>query len=214
MNGCMGGCVSRAFALVLLLLLVGAAWRFGPDLYQEVRGGSGEELRATEPTPELAMEAEERVAGLLEGELEEISLAAVEIESLLRFRSPVPWPEGVSPPEVGLRDDELHLGIRLSRDRLPTLPELEGILGFLPDTVPVQLRGRVLAVGGGEAALLVHRVDASAIPIPRRFFPAILERVQPQRREDLPPEALALPLPGGIESARVAGDRLILTRRP
>ncbi len=214
MNGCLGGCVGRAFALLLLVGIIGAAWHFGPSLYEEVRWDASAPAPVLDPTPELAADAEARILGLLDGTFEEISLAAVELESLIRFRMNEGWPEGVSPPTVAFRADELQLGVRLAHERLPRLPELDGILGFLPDTVPVQLRGRVLALSGGEAALLVNRIEAASIPIPRRFFEPILERVQPNGRADLPPEALFLPLPTGIRSARVDGDRLVLTRLP
>jgi hypothetical protein len=214
MKGCLGGCLGRAFALLILAGIIGAAWHFGPTLYEDARGVYAEPVPGPTPSLELAAAAEERVQGLLDGIHAEISLAAVELESLIHFRLADGWPDGVSLPTVSLRDDELHLGFRLAHERLPNLPELDGILGFLPDTVPVQLRGRVLALSGGEAALLVHRIDAASIPIPRRFFQPILDRVQPRQRADLPPEALFLPLPAGIRSARVDGDRLVLTRLP
>jgi hypothetical protein len=218
MSGCMGGCLGRTLALLLLVGIGAVAWQWGPDLAAGARGlgmglSAGNEV-AEEASEELAGEAERQLDGLLSGGLDVVSLSAAQLESLLRFRFPVAWPEGVSDPSVLLRDGDLLLGVRLARERLPALPELESVLAFLPDTVPVQLRGRVLALGGGEAALLVHRIDASSIPIPRRFFPRILEGVRGEARPDLPPEAFFLPLPPGIQSIRVEGERLILTRLP
>ncbi len=207
----MFGCLGRTLALVGLVAIVAVAWRFGPAVYDEVRGVDPAPI-AVEPSEALAEGAEARILAFAEGASQEVSLSGVELESLLRFRYAEAWPEGVSTPSVTFRDGELHLGVRLDRERIPRLPELDGILGFLPDTVPVQLRGRVLALAGGEAALLVHRIDASSIPIPRRFFPRILESVQGPARSDLPPEALLLPLPEGVRSVRVADDRLHLAR--
>ncbi len=237
MKGCMGGCLGRAFGLLLLLGMGATIWIWGPELLEEgrVRSGAitervpllegvlGDRIRgsnrastpvADPPSPELAEVAERRIADFLEGEGGGASLVLTgpELESLLRYRLPAAWPEGISDPSVILRDGELELGLRLVRERLPSLPELEGVLSFLPDTVPVGLRGRVLALGSGDAALLVHRVEASSIPIPRRFYPRILESVRGPAPPDLPPEALYLPLPGGIRSAVVEGDRLILDR--
>lgn len=217
MNGCLGGCVGRAFALVLLVGLIVGAWRWGPDLLERVRTGPfvTTSTEAEPPSEALAARAESQLQGLLDGREEIVALSAAELESLLHFRFPMDWPEGVSLPSVRLRDGELALELRLARDRIPSLPELEGILDFLPDTVPVQLRGRVLALGGGTAALLVHRIDASSVPIPRRFFPRILESIRGgSGPADLPPEALFLPLPAGIESIRVDEDRLVMTRKP
>lgn len=237
MKGCMGGCLGRTLGLLLLLGVGAAAWLWGPELLEEsrVRSGAltervpfldgllgdrfqranaGNPPAGDPPSPELAEVAERRIADFLEGngEPSTLILTAEELESLLRYRLPTAWPEGISDPSVVLRDGELELGLRLARERLPTLPELEGVLAFLPDTVPVGLRGRVLALGSGEAALLVHRVEASSIPIPRRFYPRILESVRGPAPPDLPPEALHLPLPGGIRSAVVEGGRLVLDR--
>jgi hypothetical protein len=229
MNGCLGGCVGRAFGLLLLVGFGVAAWLWGPRLLEEARGdgfplaerlpfleslggSSGSGSAGPPPSPALAEEAESRLEVFLQGGEGSISLSAPELESLLRYRLVDTWPEGVSPPSVTLRDGELELGLRLARERLPSLPELESVLAFLPDTVPVALKGRVVALGSGEAALLVHRVEASAIPIPRRFYARILESVRGAAPPDLPPEALYLPLPGGIRSAVVQGDRLVLER--
>ncbi|TVP42339.1 MAG: hypothetical protein EA350_16405 [Gemmatimonadales bacterium] len=215
MNGCLGGCMGRILAVVLLAGLVFAAWKWGPDLLEGVRSGSfpTSAVESESPSEALAARAEGELQGLLDGREEVVRLSAAELESLLLFRFPMNWPDGVSHPSVRMRDGEMALELRLARERIPALPELEGILDFLPDTVPVQLRGRVLAVGGGNAALLVHRIDASSIPIPRRFFPRILESIRGGGAPaDLPPEALFLPLPPGIESIRVEGDHLVLTR--
>jgi hypothetical protein len=207
----MFGCLGRTLALVGLVAIVALAWRHGPALYDEVRGVDAA-LPTLEPSVELAEDAELRIREFADGGVQHVSLSGVELESLLLFRYAEAWPEGVSAPTVTFRDGDLILGLRLERERIPRLPELDGILGFLPDTVPVQLRGRVLALAGGEAALLVHRIDASSIPIPRRFFPRILESVQGPGRDDLPPEALLLPLPEGVRSVRVVDDRLHLAR--
>lgn len=218
MSGCVGGCLGRTLALVLLVGIGLVAWQWGPDLAAGVRalgvGVSPGNNVLEAPSEELAGEAERQLEGLLAGGVDLVSLSGPELESLLRFRFPLALPDGVSHPSVLLQDGDLLLGVRLARERLPALPELESVLAFLPDTVPVQLRGRVLALGGGEAALLVHRIEASSIPIPRRFFPSILEGVRGAAPPDLPPEAFFLPLPSGIQSIRVEGDRLILARLP
>ena len=215
MNGCFGGCLGRVLAFLLLLTLVVLAWRWGPEAWDRVsESAGGAEVTTVEPSPGMAEAVVERITDFLEGEPErEMSFTGEEMESLLRYELGHYLPEGASDPTVRFRDGEVILGVRLAAERIPTIPELEQIRGLLPDTVPVQIRGRVLALEGPEAALLVHRIDAAGIPIPRRFFPRILQGMSLAERPDLPPEAVALPLPEGVRSVRLEGDRLVLTSR-
>lgn len=215
MNGCFGGCLGRVLAFLLLLTLVVLAWRWGPEAWNRISDSTvGSEVTVVEPSPGMAEAVVERLTDFLEGEPErEMTFTGEEMESLLRYELGDYLPEGVSDPTVRFRDGEVTLGVRLAAERIPTNPELDQIRGFLPDTVPVQIRGRVLALEGPEAALLVHRIDAAGIPIPRRFFAHILQGMSSVERPDLPPEAVALPLPAGIRSVRLAGDRLVVTGR-
>jgi hypothetical protein len=217
MNGCFSGCLGRLLALLLLLVLVVLAWRWGPDAWERLSDSVGrEETEAPRSSPGMAEAVVERLTELLEGDADtdvEMSFSGEEMESLLRYELVGYLPEGVSDPTVRIRDGELTLGLRLAAERIPAIPELEQIRGFFPDTVPVQIRGRVLALEGSEAGFLVHRIDAAGLPIPRRFFPRILQGLTLVERPDLPPEAVAFPLPARIRTVRVEGDRLVLTGR-
>jgi hypothetical protein len=215
MNGCFGGCLGRVLAFLLLLTLVVVAWRWGPEAWDRVtESTAGSESTAVASSPGMAEAVVERLSGFLEGERErEMSFSGEEMESLLRYELVGYIPDGVSDPSVRFRDGEVTLGLRLAAERIPAIPELEQIRALLPDTVPVQIRGRVLSLEGPEAALLVHRIDAAGIPIPRRFFPRILQGLSVVERSDLPPEAVAFPLPQGIRSVRLVEDRLVLTSR-
>jgi hypothetical protein len=191
---------------VLLL----AAWRWGPDLWDRVRGEppNGD---AEVASPELAEAAWARYEALARRGEGEIRLSGVELESILRFQLIERLPPGVSDPSIRIREGEVVLGLRVAAERIPAIPELESVRGILPDTVPVQLRGRLLTLAGGEVVLLVHRIDASAVPIPRRFFPRILEGLARGERTALPPEALPIPLPDEVGRVRVEGDFLVLS---
>jgi hypothetical protein len=215
MNGCFGGCLGRVLALLLLLVLVVLAWRWGPEAWEHVsESAAGAEAEAPLASPGMAEAVVERLSDLLDGPADrEMAFTAPEMESLLRYELAGYIPPGVSDPTVRFREGEVTLGLRVASERLPAVPELDQIRALLPDTVPVQLRGRVLALEGPEAGLTVHRIDAGGIPIPRRFFPRILQGLSPGERPDLPPETVALPLPPGIRSVRLVGDRLVLTSR-
>lgn len=211
MRGRTGGCLGRIAALLFLVVLVMAAWRFGPAVLDRIR--SGTPLPEAEPaSAELAEDAVDRYLRFQEGDGEEVRFTAPELESLVRFRLGDILPPGVSDPSVRIRDGEVWLGLRVARDRIPSISDMEPIAGILPDTVPVQIRGRLLAIEGGEGALVVHRIDASSIPIPRRFYSRILEAVHSGGRPGLPPEALPFPLPAGTRSIRAEGDHVVLSR--
>ena len=223
MSGCFGGCLGRVLAFLLLLTLVVVAWRWAPEAWDRVsESAAGSEATVVESSPGMAEAVVERLQGFLEGGVEggvegeaerEMSFTGEEMESLLRYELVGYIPDGVSDPSVRFRDGEVTLGLRLAAERIPAIPELDQIRTLLPDTVPVQIRGRVLALEGPEAALLVHRIDAAGIPIPRRLFPRILQGLSLSDRGDLPPEAVAFPLPQGIRSVRLVEDRLVLTSR-
>lgn len=209
MRGCLGGCVGRIAAVLLLLGAGGVLWHLWPDISAQF--GRVPVVTDVMPSEDLAAQAEEKLLGISAGASGDVVLSGAEIESLLLYRFSDRWPRGVSGPTVQMHEGELLLGLQVSRDALPSLPDLESLLSFLPDTVPVQLRGRVLALGTGEAALMVHRLDASAIPIPRRLFPLVLSHLQGSRSAGVPPEAVLLPLPEGIRALRIDGSSLIIS---
>ena len=105
---------------------------------------------------------------------------------------------------------ELRLRARVSRDAFPSFPRLEGVLEILPDTVPLTVDGSLLPFDETHVSVVVEGIDASAIPVPRRFYPEILDAVGRRALSGLPPNAVAVPLPDGLARAYVDGDRLVL----
>jgi len=215
--GCLRSCTGR---VVLLLLLVAAAyvgWRWGPAVFPRVEEWLGgepvETVEEPSPTPELADSVMGRVQAFREGQGEgRMALGGREITSVLRYTVPGLIPRGVQEPVVRLRDDRVDLRARVSLGSFPELPDLGPVLGMLPDTVDVELEASLMPFGREEAALLVHGLEASRIPLPRRMIPEILSAIGRAERGGLPPDALAVPLPAGVSSAYVLSDSLILTR--
>jgi hypothetical protein len=209
-SGCLRGCASL---LLILLVVGGAVWYWGPELPRFVT-----EWRATAEmvpetaSPEVGEAARERFEHFLAGGSEEVRFVEAELESLLRWEIAEMLPDGIRDPEIRIRNGELSLGLRIARSLIPRIPELDAIQGFLPDTVPVQLRGRLITVDGGDAGFVVNRLEAASIPIPSRFIPPIAELVSPYAGGDLPPEIIRIPLPEGIRTVRIEGEELILTR--
>jgi hypothetical protein len=165
------------------------------------------------PSPEVADSVVTRVQELREGEGEgEVRLGGREITSVLRYAVPGLVPRGVQEPVVRLRDGRVRVRARVALDAFPELPDLGPVLGMLPDTVDVELEASLMPFGREEAALLVHSVEASRIPLPRRMIPEILRAMGRSDRAGLPPEAMTVPLPAGLSAAYVRSDTLILAR--
>lgn len=197
----------------MALALVGyAGWRWGDDAVTAVieRTASVHEDRE-EATPELAEEARKAIDALRrDPEAVELSLTASELESLVRYSAPGVLPEGVTPPRVTFRSDEMHLEGRVAVDAFPRMPEVERLVGVLPDTVSVEVVGSVLPYEEGRAALRVQRIRVAGIPLPRRLTPRLLEILGRRERPGLPPDAMEVPLPAGLTSAYILSDSLVL----
>ncbi len=208
--------------VLLLLLLIAAAyvgWRWGPRVFPRVHAWLGLETRVESEevfsSPELADSVLARVQRFRRGEgPEQLVLDANEITSLARFSVPDLMPPGVVDPEVTLREGRVYFRSRVALESFPDLPDLGPFLGFLPDTLDVNLRASMMPFGEGRAALLVHQVEAMHIPLPGRLIPEILLAMGRKETPGLPPEALLVPLPSGLASAYILTDSLILSRDP
>jgi len=140
-----------------------------------------------------------------------MALGGREVTSLLRYSLPGLIPSGIRDPEVRLRDGRLFLFAQVVLGAFPRLPDLGPVLGILPDTLDVVLEASLVPFGEDESALMVHGLEASRIPIPRRLIPEILEAMGRVDRPGLPSEAMAIPLPAGLTSAYILTDSLVLS---
>lgn len=208
------GCLRRLVLLVVLVLIAGAAWLFRDRLlvlWNDLRGMAAVE----EPVPSLAIaeRAQEKLTALANGDSTRVALAGIEVQSLLEFRYRELLPAFVDSARVEIRGDRMSLHVSLPTDRLPRIEELEEVLGFLPDTTPVTVRGALLPLDSGRVALAIDEVRAARIPLPGRILPGALERLGRRDEPGLPPDALAVPLPPGAAAAYVRRDSLVLLAR-
>ena len=216
-TGCLKGCLGRAWLLGLLIAAALAGWRWGPVVFPTVQGWFAEEDGAVGvlPSPELAEAALDRFERFRRGELgDQLSLSATEVASVIRYSAPGFLPGGISAPDVEFHDGVVTLGARVAVEAFPGLPTLDGILGFLPDTVSIALEGALAPLDEDWISLIVHGVRASFIPVPlpNGMTPSILTALGRTYRAGLPEDGLAFPLPDGVRSAHVLRDRLILVR--
>lgn len=212
MSGPARGLLRATAVVVLAAVVTWVGWRWGGEALSSVTGGrSAASDSRSPPTPELAEHTFQTVdAFRRHPDSAEISVSGVELESLVRFSAPGVLPDGVSPPRIEFRSDRIHLEGRVAVDAFPPVPEVERIVGVLPDTVSVDLSGSVLPYEEGRAALRVERIRIGGIPLPRRLTPRLLEILGREDRPGLPPDAMDVPLPGGLGSAYIQSDRLVL----
>ena len=216
-SGCLKGCLGRAGLAGLLLVVALAGWRWGPTVFRQARGWFAEEEEVVEilPSPELADGAMDRFERFRRGEIgDRLSLSAVEVVSVIRYSAPGIVPRGVSDVDVEFEDGVVTLTARVAVEDFPGLPALDGILGFLPDTVLISVEGALAPLDEGGIALVVQVVRAPFIPVPLPdgMTPKILVALGRESRDGLPEDALAFSLPDGVRSAHVLRDRLVLLR--
>jgi hypothetical protein len=208
-------CVGRLLILAVLAAAGAAVWWNYPQLLDRVRGFRGQEQAAEAvASPELADATLDRFEAFQAGSQgSEMKLGDAELSSLVRYSLPGVLPPGVEDPSVRVIDGRLHLAARVSLDALPDVPALREVVGLLPDTVPVEIRGTLAPFEAERAALHVDRIEASRIPLPARYIPEILSALGRAHTQNLPADALLVPLPRGLESAYVLRDSLVLVAK-
>ena len=216
--GCLRNLLGKLFLILILLGVIYAGWLWGPSAYPKLREWAGFAPPAVSerplPSPQLADSVLAKVQSLREGGEGQIALGGTEVTSVLRYSLPGLIPSGIRDPEVDLRDGRLRLSAQVALSAFPGLPDLGPILGILPDTLAVTLHASLMPFGQEESAFLVHEIEASRIPLPRRLIPEILRAVGRVDRPGLPPEALIVPLPAGVGSAYILTDSLIISSLP
>lgn len=206
----------RLLTGVVILALLGAGayagWRWGGDALFGGAGWMGARPEAeVSATPELAEAARSAIEAFQgDSDASRMTLGAPELASLLRYSAPDVLPEGVTPPGVAFESDRVRLWSRVALNAFPRVPEVERIVGVLPDTVPVEVTGSILPYEAGGAALRVDRIRLAGIPLPGRLTPRLLEVLGREDRPGLPPDAMDVPLPAGVASAYIFSDSLVL----
>jgi hypothetical protein len=214
MIGCARSCLARVLVLVLLVGSAAAVWWWNPDLVDRLRG-MAEPERGPVPSPDVATATVSRYEAFLRaGSGSELRLGGAELTSLVRYAFMDVLPPAVQDPAVELRDGRVHLSGRVALSTLPEIPALREVMGLLPDTVRLELRGTLTPFGDSRAAFHVDRLEASRVPIPSRYIPEILLAMGRGSVPGLPEDALVVPLPPGLGTAFVLRDSLVLVAQP
>lgn len=199
-----------ALSTLLLVLLIGGGlflwWQreAGPD------GGPGEPTATPEQTADAVRSAEEKLSRLAL-DLEEAWLSAEEVNALLEHRPEVFSFGVLDNPRVEMGGDTLRVQGAVLVEELPSLPELDSFRPLLPDTASFDIEGRLLATTTGVSYLEIGSLEIARMPIPERFYAIVLNGLRKDGDSAVPPDALELPLPAAVGSARVEAGMLVLT---
>jgi hypothetical protein len=208
----MRGCVGRV--LVLLLVAGGAvlAWHNRDQLREAFDRSRG---RTVEVSPELAAQADSKLAELGEGGgLSRVALTASELQSLIEYRWGGLLPPDVGDPRVGLDNGRVTLEANVATARFARVSGMRDIVGFLPDTAGLRAVGTFVPMDNGQVGLEVHELSAASIPLPRQLIPPILARFPGAGDPSLPSNAIVIPLPPGIRTIFVSGDSMVFIANP
>lgn len=212
------GLLKKLVALVVLVAVAYAGFRWGPLVFPSLEQALGFRQASVSsqpdeavPSPELADSTLDRFERFRDGQgADRLALSGVELSSVVRYALPGIVPPGVADPTVTLSDGRVQLSARVAVAAFPRLPKLDDIVGVLPDTVSVEMTGSLVPLDQEHMALLVDHVEAARIPLPRRLIPDILQGFGRGRSKALPDDGLAVPKPDGIQSIFVQRDSLVL----
>lgn len=192
------------------LLLVGlGVWLFREDIQGWLT--QGDEIVMMEPSTELAIQAEEKLQGILEGSTRgDVRLSELELQSYVQYRLGERLPAGVSNPAVDLQDSTVAMSAALDFTRLTVAgDQIEMVRRFMGDSTTVNAELYPTIVTPGEGRIEVLSLQAGVIPLPALAIGTILEGV------GLPADGqtVLLVLPDDVESIQVQNDEILVRRR-
>lgn len=211
--------IKRLGLLCLMVVAAYAGFRWGPGVFPAFERAMGwravaEESEGTvapEPSAELADSTLDRFERFRAGGgPDRLALGGRELTSVVRFALPGLVPPGVNEPLVELEGSRVRLSARVALGAFPRLPRLDEVVGVLPDTVAVLLEGPLVAYDEGRLALMVDRVEAAHLPLPRRMVGDVIAGFRQGAFPGLPEDAIAVPVPNGIKAVYVRRDSLVL----
>jgi hypothetical protein len=174
-------------------------------------------LEAPAATPELALRTVDRLQLFRTGNAgARLTLTDDEITALLRHGMPGVLPPGIHDPVVRLSSGSVRVEARLATDEFVGRRPLTSALGALPDTLVVDLRGR-LSSSPERLVLTVEDARASGVPLPAAVVAAIANALATESGDDVgfrgeAGASFGMRWPDGVAAVAIVGDRLFLDR--
>lgn len=194
--------------LTVVLVLAVAAWFYRDEIREWV--DSRNEIVMSEPSPELAMRAEEKIQEVIDGEGDrETRLTELELQSYVQYRLVDRLPAGVYDPAVDLRDSTIAVSARLDLRRLEVAgTAVENLRRMIGDSTLVtgEVYPTVEGPGRGRAEILT--LQAGMFPVPPMLIGMGIQQLGLENQGN----AVLITLPEDVIGFRVENEEVILIR--
>lgn len=196
------GCLTVGVVLAL------AGWFYRDEIREWV--DSRNEIVMSEPSPELAMRAEEKIEDVIDGEGDrETRLSEVELQSYVQYRLVDRLPPGVYEPAVDVRDSTIAVSARLDLRRLELAGSaVENLRRMIGDSALVtsEVYPTIERPGRGRAEIL--SLQAGMFPVPPMLIGMGIQRLGLENQGN----AVLVTLPEDVLELRVENGDLVLVR--
>ncbi|MBT8489162.1 MAG: hypothetical protein HKN72_17275 [Gemmatimonadetes bacterium] len=167
-------------------------------------------------TPERAARVMDRLQLFRDGQAGlRLSLGSDDVTALLRHGLPGVLPEGLKEPRVTFHADRVRVEARLATKDFVGRAPLVSVVGALPDTITVDVVGRLVNVGE-LLRFEVYEAYAGRVPVPAPALMAIAAELAPPSETAFvatgEKPTLSIRRPAGFALAEVADGRLVLRR--
>lgn len=197
--------------LVVVVAIAAGVWLYGDEIRDWWANRAA--LESAEPSPELADRATAKLDRFLDaGGTAELRLSEAELQSWALYRAARGLPEGVTDPQVDVRDSTLAVSVALDLETLARRSEAAGNLRrFFGDSARVnaELLPRVRAPGVGHVTVLT--LQAGLVPVPPLFLPNVLAQTG---FEVTGGRTVVVPIPDDLREIVIEDETVVLRREP
>jgi hypothetical protein len=194
--------------LTVLVILGVVAWIFRDDIASWMN--SRDEIVMGEPSPELAIVAEEKIQELIEGRGDrETRFTEAELQSYVQYRLVDRLPPGVGDPAVDLLDSTIAVSAALDFTRLDVGgAAVENLRRVMGDSATVTSEIYPTVGGPGSGRIEVLTLQAGVFPVPPMLIGTAIQGL------GLPSEGrvVILAIPADVIELRIESETLVLIR--
>ncbi|NIN70906.1 MAG: hypothetical protein GTO46_03000 [Gemmatimonadetes bacterium] len=165
---------------------------------------------ASSNRPALARRAEEKIVALGQGEFDEATLNADELNAWIQYGLRGFFPSYVSDVAATIEEERLVLAGRVVLQEVPGIEGMGPWVAFLGDTASVSFSGRLDGLRPGAGVYFVDDVQVGALPLPVAMRDQLLAQLKGGSSGELPTNAVAFELPEFVTDVGVREDLIFL----